>query len=63
MGLPVGSVGVPYHLPRVVDPVSRSYTSPPSVPRSVMPTPLGPVMKAWLPVGSRRSPLPPAPRR
>ena len=47
MVLPVGSSGVPYHLPRVVDPVSVAM-SPPSVPRSVMPTPLGPVMKAWI---------------
>ena len=27
MGLPVGSLGVPYHLPRVVDPVSVAIVS------------------------------------
>ena len=61
--LPVVSRGVPYHLPRVVDPVSHAIVS----------TECAEIGHAYairardegmdLPVGSRRSPLPPAPRR
>ena len=40
-------VRITRHLPGVVDARSSAVLAPPKVPRSLMPIPSGPVMKAW----------------